>query len=78
MQMDLIPGRNEALCRVYTMRSLRDEGASIAVIARFFGHQPHDVRMLIAWHENLYPVMPDADEVGAPNLLNHFRLKRPP
>jgi hypothetical protein len=76
--MDLIPGRNEALCRVYTMRSLRDEGASIEMIARFFGHQPHDVEMLIEWHMRLYPVMPIRDEVGMPNLLDHFRLKRPP
>jgi len=76
--MDRIPGRNEALCRVYTMRALRDEGASIELIAKFFGHQPYNIEMLIRWHETLYPVMPERDEVGAPNLLNRFRLNHSP
>jgi hypothetical protein len=76
--MDIIPGKYEALCRAYTMRDLRDEGASIALIAIFFAYAPHDVETIIRWHEKLYPVKPDRDEVGYPSLLDHFRLKKPP
>ncbi|NKI68951.1 hypothetical protein GN109_05925 [Collimonas pratensis] len=76
--MDRIPGRIEALCRAHTMRCLRDEGASVELIARFFGYQPHNIVLLILWHERLYPVMPDFDEVGAPHLLDRFRKFHPP
>lgn len=74
--MNIIPGRNEALCRAYTMRALRDEGASIELIAKFFHHAPHDVLTIIKWHEKLYPVMPDQDDVGFPRLLEQFRLNK--
>lgn len=74
--MNIVPGRNEALCRAYTMRALRDEGASIKLIADFFHYAEMDVRNMIRWHEKVYPVMPEQDDVGFPRLLEAFRLKK--
>ena len=76
-EMDFIPGKNEALVRAHLMRALRDDGASIATIAAYFDYQVWSVEKIIAWHEKLYPVMPEVDETGMPGILNEFRLNRP-
>jgi hypothetical protein len=76
--MDLTLGRHEALCRAYTMRSLRDEGASIDVIARLVGYHPTSVDRMIRWHERLYPVMPERDPVLPTDPLRLWRSFKPP
>lgn len=74
--MNIIPGNHEALCRAYTMRSLRDEGASTHLIAKYFRRGEWQIKLLIAWHERLYPVMPENDPVGFPDVLDHFTLPK--
>lgn len=72
------PKRHEALCRAYTMRSLRDEGGSIDVIAGLVGYHPTSVEKMIAWHERLYPVMPETDPVLPTDKLREWRRIKPP
>lgn len=76
--MEQIPGRHEALCRAYTMRSLRDEGAQLAAIARMFGYSVSSVEILIAWHESLFPVIPYRDHVLPVDPLRDYKVIRPP
>jgi hypothetical protein len=76
--MEQIPGRHEALCRAYTMRSLRNEGVYLFTIARLFGYSVSSVQLMIRWHERLYPVMPERDHVLPVDVLREWRVKKPP
>lgn len=76
--MKQIPGRHEALCRAYTMRSLRDEGAQLRAIARLFGYSVSSVQILIRWHERVYPLMPERDPVLPIDPLREWRRDKPP
>ncbi len=71
-------GRHEALCRAYTMRSLREEGAELHVIATLFGYSEHSVKLMIQWHETEFRVLPESDNVcELPQILEAFRMKKP-
>lgn len=76
--MDQIPGRHEAVCRAYTMRSLRDEGAQLRAIAKLFGYSVTSIEIMIRWHEAMYPVMPPSDPVLPVDPLREWRNIKPP
>jgi hypothetical protein len=76
--MEQIPGRHEALCRAYTMRSLRNEGVYLFTIARIFGYSVESVQIMIKWHERLYSVMPERDHVLPVDPLREWRKIEPP
>lgn len=75
--MDFIPGKNEALVRAHLMRRLWGDGADFQAIADYFGYQLSTVKLMIHWHQKLYPVMPEMDETGMPGILDEFRLNHP-
>jgi len=76
--MEQIPGRHEALCRAWTMRSLRNEGVYLFTIARMFGYSVESVQVMIKWHERLFPGMPERDHVLPIDPLRDYKVIRPP
>lgn len=54
-------GETEALARAHEMRAMRAEGLSNELIATLFCYEIESVEKIIAWHEQLYPQMPQYD-----------------
>jgi hypothetical protein len=76
--MDEFPDKAGALSRAYTMRSMRDEGAHVGLVAALFGYSVSSVEAMIQWHEKLFPVMPDRDGVPAVDRFAPYRRFKPP
>jgi hypothetical protein len=76
--MSEFPDKAGALARAYTMRSMRDEGANLGLIAAFFGYSVTSVETMIRWHEALYPVMPEGDNMQAVDRFAKYRRFKPP
>lgn len=50
----------------------------MTVIARVFGYSVGSVKIMISWHESLFPVMPERDHVLPVDPLRDYKVIRPP
>lgn len=56
------------------MRSMRDDGIDIELIAEYFNYNVSSVEKLITWHEGLYPTIQPFD--GDSELWREFLARR--